>query len=220
MAPLPLTEYPVLSPDCPNGRQRKHTQPSVLNLSNALTLSRIVLTPVFLGLFFADGWYWKHMALLVFALASLTDLYDGYLARREGTITKVGRFLDPLADKILSSSALISFVQVGLVEVWLVGIIVGRDVLMTTFRAYALYNGKQVATSRLAKWKTTAQLAVIFVILGVVSVKVTVARLHDTHPTTLVGPWSYGLSNGLISVVALLTVISGVRYLLSHKRYV
>lgn len=219
MAQFSLTEHPFLSADCPGGRQQEPMKSSVLNRSNALTVSRIALTPVFLGLFFADGWYWKHMALLVFALASLTDLYDGYLARREGTVTKVGRFLDPLADKILTSSALISFVRVGLVELWLAGIIVGRDVLMTTLRAYALYNGKQVATSKLAKWKTTAQLVVIFVILGVVSVKVTVARLHNAHPTTLVGPWSYGLSNGLILVVALLTVISGVRYLLSSKRY-
>jgi len=220
MAQLPLTEYPFSSPDGPNGRQQEQTKPSVFNLSNALTMSRVLLTPVFLGLFFADGWYWKHMALLVFAIASLTDLYDGYLARRGGTVTKVGRFLDPLADKILVSSALISFVRVGLVEVWLVGIIVGRDVLMTTFRVYALYNGKQLATSKLAKWKTMTQLVVIFVILGVVSVKVTVARLRNTHPMALVGPWASGLSNGLIFVVALLTVISGIGYLLSDKRYV
>lgn len=220
MAQLPFTGDSLRSSDRTKRGPQEHTDPSMLNLSNMLTMSRILLTPVFLSLFFAEGWYWKHMALLVFAVASLTDLYDGYLARREGTITRVGRFLDPLADKILTSSALISFVRMGLVEVWLVGIIVGRDVLMTTFRIYALYNGKQVATSKLAKWKTTAQWVVIFVILGVVSVKVTVARFHDIYPTTLMGTWSSGLSNGLIFIVALLTVISGVRYLLSDKRYI
>lgn len=219
MAQLPSAKDSFLSSDGLKRRPQGPFSPSVLNLSNALTVSRILLTPVFLGLFFADGWYWKHMALLVFAVASLTDLYDGYLARREGTITPVGRFLDPLADKILTSSALISFVRVGLAEMWLVGIIVGRDILMTTLRLYALYNGKQMVTSRLGKWKTTAQLVVIFVILSVVSVKVTVARLHDTYATVVMGPWFSGFSNGLIFLVALLTVVSGVGYFLSGKRY-
>jgi len=182
---------------------------NIMNIPNALTVSRILLTPVFLAFFFAGGWVSKWMALMVFTVASLTDLYDGYLARRGGSVTTLGRFLDPLADKIQASAALISFVLVGLVEMWLVVLIVGRDVLITAFRMYALYNGRQVTTSKLAKWKTTAQWVVIFLILGYVSIKNTLLRFAYTE---LDGVWYFGILNGLIGIVALLTVISGVRY--------
>jgi phosphatidylglycerophosphate synthase len=83
---------------------------------NVLTVLRIILIPVFLLLIFADSWYYKISALLVFTLASLTDFYDGRIARRDGTITSFGRFMDPLADKLLVSSALIAFVMLGMVE--------------------------------------------------------------------------------------------------------
>ena len=181
----------------------------IVNIPNALTASRILLTPVFLTFFFASGWLWKWMALMVFTVASLTDLYDGYLARRGGSVTTLGRFLDPLADKILASAALISFVVVGLVEMWLVVVIVGRDVLVTGFRMYALYNGRQVVTSKLAKWKTTAQLVATFLILTYVGVKSTMLRFAYAE---LDGAWLFGISNGLVGIVALLTVISGVCY--------
>ena len=83
---------------------------------NVLTIVRILLTPVFLGLIFSHTWYNKILALIVFTVASLTDFYDGKIARRDGTITSFGRFMDPLADKLLVSSALISFWWLGMVE--------------------------------------------------------------------------------------------------------
>ena len=82
----------------------------IINLPNFLTVLRIGLTPLFLLLLFADVWYWKSMAFVVFALASLTDFYDGKLAREGNQVTSLGRFLDPLADKFLVTSALIAFV--------------------------------------------------------------------------------------------------------------
>ena len=187
-----------------------------INIPNALTASRILLTPVFMACLFASGWGWKWAALMVFTIASLTDLYDGYLARRGNSVTTLGRFLDPLADKILASAALIAFVVVGLVEMWLVAVIVGRDVLVTGFRMYALYNGRQVVTSKLAKWKTTAQLTVIFLILTYVSVASTLRRF--AYDWLLDESWSFGLLNGLVGIVALLTVISAVHYLGAHRK--
>ena len=124
-------------------------------------------------------------------------------------MTAMGRFLDPLADKVLASAALISFVVVGLVEMWLVVVIVGRDVLVTGFRMYALYNGRQVVTSKLAKWKTTAQLVTIFFILTYVGIESTLLRFAYA---ALDGAWCFGVLNGMMGIVALLTVISGVCY--------
>ncbi|MDP6040042.1 MAG: CDP-alcohol phosphatidyltransferase family protein, partial [Candidatus Latescibacteria bacterium] len=106
-------------------------------IPNVLTVLRLVLTPVFLVLIFADNWYCKILALLVFTVASLTDFYDGKIARRDGTITSFGRFMDPLADKLLVSSALIAFVILGMVEAWLVGAMLVRDVVITSLRIYA-----------------------------------------------------------------------------------
>ena len=185
-----------------------------INIPNALTASRILLTPVFIACLFASGWGWKWMALLVFTIASLTDLYDGYLARRGNSVTTLGRFLDPLADKILASAALIAFVVLGLVEMWLVVVIVGRDVLVTGFRMVALYNGRQVVTSRLAKWKTTVQLTVIFVILTYVSIESTLRRFAYDG---LEGAWVSSALNGLVAFVAFLTVISAIRYFWDHR---
>jgi len=169
-----------------------------LKLPNILTVSRILLTPLFLILFFSKWEYGKQLSLLTFGFASLTDVYDGHLARKGGEVTSVGRFLDPLADKILASAALVAFVMTGLVSLWLVAVIVGRDVLVTFLRIYALYNGKQVATSKLARYKTSLQLAAIFVVLGVMNLQMSFLK-------NLGG--AEEVANLLMSIVALLTVI-------------
>ncbi|MFH1006018.1 MAG: CDP-diacylglycerol--glycerol-3-phosphate 3-phosphatidyltransferase [Candidatus Latescibacterota bacterium] len=186
-----------------------------INIPNALTASRILLTPVFIACLLASGWGWKWLALLVFTIASLTDLYDGYLARRENSVTTLGRFLDPLADKILASAAMIAFVVAGLVEMWLVIVIVARDVIVTGFRMYRLHRGRQVVTSKLAKWKTTAELTVIFLILTYVSLETTLR--HFAHDG-LNFPWVSGALNVLVGFVALLTIISAVSYFADHRK--
>ncbi len=193
------------------GREGAGLAPSsgrIWTLPNLLTVSRILLAPLFLALFFSKWGCGKQLALLTFGLASLTDLYDGHLARKGGEVTAVGRFLDPLADKILASAALIAFVMTGLVSFWLVAVIVGRDVLVTLLRVYALYNGKQIATSKLARYKTSVQLAAIFVILGAVNLQMAFSgELGGTEE----------VANLLIGIVTLLTVVSGVQYLLRRK---
>ena len=190
----------------------------VLTVPNGLTVLRLLLTPVFLLLIFADSWYSKNLALLVFTVASLTDFYDGRIARRDGTVTSLGRFLDPLADKILVSSALISFVILGMVEAWLVGAMLIRDAAITGLRMYAIRKGKPVVTSRLAKWKTMLQLVIVFVILVFINVRVIEAKL-TSQPLVLIGSWSYLVLNGLVAAVTLLAVVSGVRYLMDLNRH-
>ena len=183
----------------------------ILNLPNCLTFSRIVLTPVFLMLLFDDAWYWKSMAFVVFSVASLTDFYDGKLAREGGQETAIGRFLDPLADKFLVTSALVAFVFDRLVSFWLVVPIVTRDVVITIMRIYGLYNGQQMITSRFAKWKTAVQLfAVIFLLLLIGIQQVTE---HFFNMGVVVeGKIIELLANGLMGAVLVLTVLSGLHY--------
>lgn len=188
-----------------------------LTTPNVLTLLRMVLTPVFLLLIFADSWYFKISALLVFTLASLTDFYDGRIARRDGTITSFGRFMDPLADKLLVSSALIAFVMLGMVEAWLIGAMLIRDVGITALRIYAVQRGKAVVTSRLAKWKTMLQLVLIFGLLAFLNVRVVSAEF-SSEPVPLFGDMAYWVMNILVGVVTLLAVVSGVRYLIENRK--
>ena len=188
-----------------------------LTTPNVLTILRMVLTPVFLFLIFADSWYFKISALLVFTLASLTDFYDGRIARRDGTITSFGRFMDPLADKLLVSSALIAFVMLGMVEAWLIGAMLVRDVGITGLRIYAVQRGKAVVTSRLAKWKTMLQLVLIFGLLVFLNIRVVSAEFSN-EPVPLFGDMAYWVMNILVGLVTLLAVVSGVRYLIENRK--
>jgi CDP-diacylglycerol---glycerol-3-phosphate 3-phosphatidyltransferase len=189
----------------------------IVTIPNVLTTARILLTPVFLVLIFSLTWYNKILALVVFTVASLTDFFDGKIARRDGTSTAFGRFMDPLADKLLVSSALISFVMLGMVEAWLVAAMLIRDAAITGFRVFSIRKGKEVVTSRLAKWKTMLQLVLVFGILVFMNIRVIQAKLTSS-PLELTGAWSHLLLNGLVAGVTLLAVISGVHYLISSRR--
>lgn len=188
----------------------------LLTTPNVLTVIRMVLTPIFLVLIFADSWYYKISALLVFTVASLTDFYDGKIARRDGTITSFGRFMDPLADKLLVSAALIAFVMLGMVEAWLIGAMLVRDVLITALRIYAVQRGKAVVTSRLAKWKTMLQLVLIFGLLVFLNIRVVSTEFYSAS-APLFGDVAYWVMNGLVGFVTLLAVVSGVRYLIENR---
>ena len=185
----------------------------IFNLPNCLTAVRIALTPIFLLLLFADTWYWKSLAFVVFSAASLTDLYDGKLARAGNQETPLGRFLDPLADKILVTSALVALALNKMVNFWIVLPIVGRDILITGIRLYGLSRGKQMVTTRLAKWKTVAQLITVLFILLVIGVEETVERFAANSSFFLDDQLIQLLANVLLAGVLLLTLLSGFHYL-------
>ena len=111
------------------------------------------------------------MALVIFLVASITDAYDGYYARKYNEITKEGKFLDPLADKILVSSAFISFALLGIIDFWMVGIIIFRDLFVTGLRMAMEQKGKTMVTSIIAKLKTSAQMIIITFILIILGLK-------------------------------------------------
>jgi CDP-diacylglycerol--glycerol-3-phosphate 3-phosphatidyltransferase len=136
-----------------------------MNLPNQLTTLRILLTPVFVWLTISDSPVLRLAGIIVFVIASLTDLYDGYHARKYGIVTRWGAFMDPLADKILISSAFLLFVWLGYLELWLVMIVIGRDILVTLLRIYAEYKNKPVITSFSAKAKTVLQNAFAYLLL-------------------------------------------------------
>lgn len=134
-------------------------------LPNQLTILRIVLTPVFLFFFLSDSPAFKLISLGIFIIAALTDWYDGWLARKFNYITNWGKFWDPLADKILTSAAFIGFVILGIIPLWMVLIIILRDLVITSLRAYADYKDFTFPTSYYAKWKTFLQMAFLYYLL-------------------------------------------------------
>jgi CDP-diacylglycerol--glycerol-3-phosphate 3-phosphatidyltransferase len=138
-----------------------------ISLPNRLTLLRFFLIPFFLVFTVKDNVYTRVAALLIFIGASLTDLYDGKLARRRGLVTTLGTFLDPLADKLLISSAFIAFVQVGeiFVPAWMVVLIIGREFLITGLRTLAVSRGRVLGAQPAGKFKTTSQIVAIITIL-------------------------------------------------------
>lgn len=134
-------------------------------LPNQLTILRIILTPVFLVLFLSEDPLLKQISLGIFIIAALTDWYDGWLARKFNYITNWGKFWDPLADKILTSSAFIGFAALKLIPLWMVIIILVRDFTITILRAYSDYKGNSMPASYYAKWKTFLQMTFLYYLL-------------------------------------------------------
>ena len=134
-------------------------------LPNQLTVLRIILTPIFFILLLSDDTLLKQIALGVFLVAALTDWYDGWLARKFNYITNWGRVWDPLADKILTSAAFIAMVILGIVELWMVIIILLRDFVITGLRIFSDYRNIQFPTSVYAKWKTFIQIIFLYYLL-------------------------------------------------------
>ncbi len=176
-----------------------------LNWPNRITILRMLLSPVFMVLLLDERTGFRIAALGVFSLSSITDVYDGYLARKHGWVTNLGKFLDPLADKLLVSVALIGLVQIGMVPVWSAYLIIGRELLVTGLRAIAAYAGILILPSRLGKWKTTTQMAALF---GYLLASVLQSAGHGSAATTPLVQASLVL---LILAVAL-TLISGIDY--------
>ncbi len=144
----------------------------MLNLPNALTVTRIFLVPllvvVLLTKFEAQlilGVPRALVAAAIFGLASLTDWLDGYLARRQGQVTALGRMMDPLADKLLTSAAFISLVQLDVAPAWMIAVIIGRELAVTGLRSLASSRGLGFGASRLGKVKMASQVTTILLLI-------------------------------------------------------
>ncbi len=130
---------------------------AMLNLANSLTLGRIFTIPVIVVLLYYPNQITLFLACSLFFLASLTDIFDGYIARTQNQVTTLGKFLDPLADKLLISSILIMLTQIGYVEAWISIVIICREIAITGLRAIAIDMGLVLAADNLGKLKTVVQ---------------------------------------------------------------
>lgn len=182
---------------------------------NQLTLLRIVLTPVFLAFLFSSDPILRQLSLLVFFIALLTDWYDGWVARKWGYISKWGRFLDPLADKVVTSATLIAFIYLGLVPGWTVWVIIGRDLVVTFLRSYSELKGKTFDTSKFAKTKTSLQFIVIFYILFLY-VAQDIEFFKANYSSAIEALLNYSLVYSLMVITALITLWTGIVYVIDN----
>lgn len=191
-----------------------------MNLPNKLTVIRIVLAPLFLLLLLWDFPFHNLIAGLVFGAAALTDMFDGKIARKRGLITNLGKFLDPLADKMLTTAAFLGFLAAGHLDVWAVMIILTREFMVTSVRLVAAKDGNVIAASFAGKAKTVAQFASILYMIAALEF----VSWQDTLLAGLAipdGVFSALLILGrvLIWVSVVLTVISGFQYVWGNRAY-
>ena len=185
-----------------------------MNIPNILSLIRIILTPLFIILLFDDFKMAKVFALLVFAIAAITDAYDGHLARKYNQITPEGKFLDPLADKILVLSAFISFAFINIIDFWMVGIIIFRDLFVTGLRFIMSSRGFEFVTSKLSKYKTAFQLTII--ILTLIFISIEGLDINIFIPTIVIIK-EYKIIYMLTAFTAIFSAYTGILYVYANR---
>ncbi len=188
-----------------------------MNLANRITLARIFLVPVvtFLLLIRYDFWTVtinhrtttgsEMIAALVFILAASTDGLDGYIARKRQLVTNFGKFLDPIADKLLISAVLISLVEMQRLSAWVAILIISREFAVTGLRLVAAVEGLVIAASRMAKWKTAVQIVTM------------VALMLNNFPFSLI---HFPLDQLAVYVMVVITVWSGIDYFVKNKEVI
>jgi CDP-diacylglycerol--glycerol-3-phosphate 3-phosphatidyltransferase len=172
-----------------------------MNLANQLTLARIILVPLFMVFLLVKTTYGQLMAAVVFIVAAATDILDGYIARSRKQISNLGKIIDPLADKLLISAALISLVELNLVKAWVAFIIISREFAVTGLRTVAAAEGHVIAASPLGKLKTISQIVAV------------VATLIQNLPI----PYLPILAKILLYFAVFITIYSGIDYFLKNK---
>ena len=186
-----------------------------MNLPNKLTISRMGLTVAFMFFLFAHGAIYKILALVIFAIAAFTDFLDGHIAKKYGLISDFGRFMDPIADKILIIAAFLAFVEMGLVPAWMVIIIIFREFIITGMRLMALRKDRLIEATLAGKHKTASQVfaivtILIFIILREIgySLEFWSSKLQYYFEITIFC---------LMFITVVLTLISGVSFFVRNK---
>lgn len=185
-------------------------------LPNQLTILRIILTPIFLVLFLTGEPLLIQIAYLVFIIAAITDWYDGWLARKFNYITEWGKFMDPLADKILTSTAFIAFVVIGMLQLWMVLLIIIRDLIITLLRVYADYRKISFMTSRTAQIKTFIQMIFLYYLLTIYTLK-TFGILQVNYNYLFEILLNTKAIYFTMLFITLFTAITGITYIFSNR---
>ncbi len=190
-----------------------------LNLPNILTISRIVITPFFLLTILMEDLPHRFLiACIIFSVASITDAVDGHLARKNNQITNFGKFLDPIADKVLTTSALLAFMSMGLCNIWIVMLVLTREFAIASVRMIAAAGGVVIPANVWGKIKTVTQMVftILIMLLG------EAYYIVEKTDMVLFGklPDLSFVSNGLLWITAILTVISGAIYLKDSRKII
>ncbi len=175
-----------------------------MNLPNIITMLRILLIPVFIAFMFVGQVGYTIAAFVIFVVASLTDFVDGYIARKYQLVTNFGKLIDPLADKLVVSCALIALVQMSQIHSWIAMVIIAREFLVTTLRIVAIEQGYVMAADRVGKLKTFIQLVAIG------------ALIFDN--ITVVAVYGVAFSTVAIYAALILTVYSGFHYCFKNRK--
>lgn len=189
-----------------------------MNISNQLTLSRVVLTFVMMAFIFTEGVLAKSIALAIFLLACLTDFLDGWIARRYKKTSDFGKIMDPVADKILILGTYLSFVQLQLIPAWMVIVIFIREFLITSVRFFAIHKGTVLAAENAGKHKTVSQMITAFFILVFIVVQEAMSRASF---------WNEAFQKNfklgilfLMAVTVILTIFSGLSFLWHNRKLI
>lgn len=193
-----------MSPSVLSPRPTSSIKSQIFNVPNMLTMSRILLVPVLVVVLLTKFDGKEYVGLGLFLLAAFTDFLDGWIARKKGLVTRVGKLLDPAADKILTSAAFISLVELELAPAWIVVIIISREFAISTLRAIAAAEGMVIAASWSGKVKTVAQVVAISVLIFQ---KQLPEQLHILGPITL-------------HIALIISVYSGIEYGVRYAREV
>jgi CDP-diacylglycerol---glycerol-3-phosphate 3-phosphatidyltransferase len=198
-----------------------------MNFPNTLSIIRILLSPVFVYCFLSSDNTLVVLSFFIFTIASLTDWYDGWYARKYGFKTRWGQFLDPLADKILTSSALIAFYILkqkmpgflgndNIVSLSiLIAVIILRDIILTLVRSFSELRGKEFKTSMISKTKTLIQMTYIFIVIGIMALSIIfTGTVSGNYIKSLLFS---NINYYIISIITLLTVGSGIAYIFESR---
>ena len=181
-------------------------------------MARIVLTFVFMFFLFVHGLWAKVVALAIFIFAALSDVFDGMIAHRRNMVTDFGKLMDPIADKILVLTAFLAFVQMQLIDAWMVVIIIFREILITSLRLFSLNKGKVLSATRSGKHKTFSQMVAILLILVFIVFKEVMLEYFIWNPA-----WEKLFRQGiylLMLVTVGLTLYSGLFYLWENRKVI
>ncbi len=184
-----------------------------MNLPNKLTVARIIATPIFMLTMLTNFKGHYFVALIIFILASLTDLLDGKIARKRGLVTDFGKFLDPLADKMLTTAAYLGLIAANACPgiTWIVFIVLFREFMITSLRLVAVQNGTVIAANMWGKAKTVCQMSAIIATLFIAAL----VSVFD-FPAVVLSIFMI-LITVMLWASAVLTVISGVVYMVENK---
>lgn len=192
-----------------------------LNTPNKLTIARMIITPVFLAVLLWESLPHRFLvATIIYSFAAITDAIDGKLARKNNQITNFGKLLDPIADKVLTTSALLAFMVMNLCNIWIVMIVLTREFAVASIRMIAAANGVVIPANFWGKLKTVSQMTftIVIMLLGEVQglLQTYAADFAATLPDNLLSL----ISNGLLWITAILTVISGAIYIKDSKNVI